>query len=72
MSTELIEALASRYEGEQVSLKEKKAMKSLVSHIPNLIDRYKTALRLNFSDVLDVLRMERPVVAEWCSELFQK
>jgi hypothetical protein len=72
ISGELIEAVASRYEGEQASLKEKKAMKQLVFQIPNLIDRYKTALRLNFSDVIEALRMERPVVAEWCSEIFQK
>jgi hypothetical protein len=72
MSGELIEAVVNRYEGDQPSLKEKKAMKDLVSQIPNLIERYKTALRLNFSDPLEALRMERPVVAEWCTELFQE
>jgi hypothetical protein len=45
-------------------------MKQLVTQIPNLIDRYQIAKDLHFTDIVDKMKAEMPIVCEWCEGAF--
>jgi spatacsin len=44
-------------------------MKRFLSNIPNLIERYRIAQRLNFTEIVTSMREVNPVVCEWCEKV---
>jgi spatacsin len=66
----LIDEMVARFKAVTAGRKRRQAMRVFVTEIPNRFHRYKLAKRLNFIDLVEKMRIENPVVCEWCDELF--
>ena len=44
-------------------------MKQFLHNIPNLVERYRIAKNLNFTDQIKAMKEINPVVCEWCERV---
>jgi hypothetical protein len=66
----LTDEIVAKFKAVRAGRKQRQAMKVFVTEIPKGFHRYKLAKTLDFIDPVEQMKIENPVVCEWCDELY--
>jgi spatacsin len=69
ITSELCQAVVAKFQATAVDDEQKDRMKQFLNNIPNLVERYRIAKSLNFTDQIETMKEAYPVVCEWCERV---
>jgi spatacsin len=72
ITTELCKNVVTRYQAGDPDEEQLDRMKQFLSSIPNLVERYRFAQTLHFTDQIEHMKEVYPVVCEWCEKVLSK
>ena len=65
----LCDGVVKKYKAGHPDEEQKNRMKMFLNNIPNLVERYRIAKSLEFTDQIEIMKESYPVVCEWCERV---
>lgn len=69
ITSTLCDGVVRKYKAANLVEGQQDRMKSFLTNIPNLVERYRIAKSLDFKDQIDNMKAHNPVVCEWCERV---
>ena len=66
ITSELCDGVVRKYQAGKPDDEQRNRMKMFINNIPNLVERYRIAKSLEFTDQIESMKQLYPVVCEWC------